>query len=265
MGLSPGLDFETKLFAKPAAASLLRRELSSVRYQIRPIAIGTNTDPYQPIERRLRIMRQVLEVLQEFNHPVSILTKSDLILRDLDILGPMAERGLTRAMVSVTTLNPKLARAMEPRVPRPDKRIAAIKRLVEAGIPTGVMHGPLIPGLSDMELDRLMATAREAGAQYAAYAVLRLPQEVAPLFEEWLRAFTPDRADKVLNMIREMNGGRIYDANWSRVKGHKGAYAALLHQRYQAAWRKNQMDEMPPLRTDLFRVPRKPDPQMSLF
>ncbi|MEM6650698.1 MAG: PA0069 family radical SAM protein, partial [Pseudomonadota bacterium] len=257
LGLSPGLDFETKLFARPEAAKLLAKELSSKRYQVRPIAIGTNTDPYQPIEKKLRVMRSVLEVLAKYQHPVSILTKSDLILRDLDILAPMAKKGLVRAMVSVTTLDPKLSRAMEPRVPRPDKRIAAIKGLADAGIPTGTMQGPMIPGLSDHELENLMTKGREAGAQYATYTVLRLPQEVAPLFEEWLKAFAPNYANRVLNHLREMNGGKLYDVNWSRGHGPKGVYMHLIAQRFEAARKRLGFSEMPPLRCDLFSPPRE--------
>ncbi len=265
LGLSPGLDFETKLFAKPNAATLLRKELSAKKYQVAPIAIGTNTDPYQPIEKRLRIMRSVLEVLAAFQHPVSILTKSDLILRDLDILAPMAEMGLARAMLSITTQDGKLARAMEPRAPRPDKRFAALEGLAAAGIPTGVVHGPMIPGLSDHELEPLMTRAKEAGATYAAFTILRLPQEVGPLFEEWLETFAPNHAGRVLRHLREMNGGRIYDAQWSRALEPRGTFSLLLHQRFGAAYRRLGFDEMPPLRTDLFAVPKTPDPQRDLF
>jgi DNA repair photolyase len=265
MGLSPGVDFESRLFAKPNAPDLLRRELSSSRYKIRPIAIGTNTDPYQPIERRFRIMRGVLKVLDAFNHPVSILTKSDLILRDLDILGPMAARGLARAMVSITTLDPRLARAMEPRVPRPEKRLAAIEGLAGAGIPTGTMQGPMIPGLSDHELETLMERSRSAGAGYAAYTLLRLPQEVAPLFEEWLQTFAPNHATRVLRHIREMNGGRLYDVNWSRGDGPKNPYALLVKQRFETAYRRLGVRELPPLRTDLFAPPAVPSQQGDLF
>ncbi|WOI53756.1 PA0069 family radical SAM protein [Parvularcula sp. LCG005] len=265
LGLSPGLDFETRLFARPGAADHLRRELSAARYKIAPIAIGTNTDPYQPVERKFRVMRSVLEVLSAFNHPVSVLTKSDLIMRDIDVLSGMAQRGLARAMVSVTTLDRRLARAMEPRCPRPDRRLLAIKALSEAGIPTGIMLGPMIPGLSDHELDALMEEGRAHGAVYAAYTILRLPQEVAPLFQEWLEAFAPNHARKVMNHIREMNDGKIYDVNWSRAEGPRGAYAHLLKQRFDAAWRRHGYREMPRLRTDRFAVPRAPSDQGDLF
>ncbi len=255
MGLSPGLDFETELFVKPGAGEMLARELSAKAYKIRPIAIGTNTDPYQPIEKSLRTMRDILGVLTRFNHPVSILTKSALILRDIDLFGPMAERRLARAMLSVTTLDNGLARAMEPRATRPDKRLEAITQLKDAGIPTGVVHGPMIPGLNDHELESLMETARDAGATYAAYTILRLPQEVADLFQEWLEAFAPNHAPKVLRHLREMNGGELYDPYWSREAGPKGAYGQLIQKRFAKAWRRLGFREMPILRADLFRVP----------
>ena len=187
------------------------------------------------------------------------------VIQDIDILAPMAEKGLARAMVSVTTLDPKLARTMEPRVPRPDKRFAAMKALAEAGIPTGTMQGPMIPGLSDHELESLMEKGREAGAVFAAYTLLRLPLEVAPLFEEWLRAFTPNRAERVLGLMNAINGGRIYDVNWSRGDGPRHEIALLLARRFEAARRRLGLREAPPLRGDLFRVPRAPSPQGDLF
>ena len=265
LGLSAGLDFETRLFAKEGAARLLRRELASRRYEVRPIAIGTNTDPYQPIERRYRLMREVLEVLSEFDHPVSILTKSDLVLRDLDILAPMAARGLVRVMLSITTLDGGLARAMEPRAPRPDLRVEAVRVLAKAGVPTGVVHGPMIPGLSDHELERLMTTSREAGATYAAYTLLRLPQEVAGLFEEWLDAHAPNAKARVLRHLTEINGGRIYDVRWSRVEAPRAPYAVLLERRFARAYRALGFTQMPSLRCDLFAVPREASPQTELF
>ncbi|WP_036766708.1 PA0069 family radical SAM protein [Parvularcula oceani] len=265
LGLSAGLDFETRLFAKPNAATLLRKELSNRRYEVRPIAIGTNTDPYQPIERRHRVMREVLEVLAEFRHPVSILTKSDLVLRDLDLLAPMAAQGLARVMLSITTLDGRLARAMEPRAPRPDKRLEAVRVLAKAGVPTGTVHGPMIPGLSDSELESLMEASAERGATYAAYTVLRLPLEVADLFEEWLETFAPNRKDRVLRHLRDMNGGRIYDAQWSRAEEPRSVYARLIRERFAAAYRRLRFEEMPSLRTDLFAVPPEERPQLSLF
>ncbi|MEM9421627.1 MAG: PA0069 family radical SAM protein [Pseudomonadota bacterium] len=255
MGLSPGLDFEKELFVKPGAGEMLARELSAKRYKVRAIAIGTNTDPYQPIEKQFCMMRDILEVLQRFQHPVSILTKSALIVRDTDLLVSMAERGLARALLSVTTLDKGLARAMEPRASRPDKRLEAITRLSEAGIPTGVVHGPMIPGLNDHELEGLMEAAREAGARFATYTPLRLPQEVAGLFQEWLETFAPNHASKVLRHLREMNGGKLYDPYWSREAGPKGPYSQLLKARFAKAWRRLGFVNAPLLRTDLFKVP----------
>ena len=255
LGLSPGLDFETRLFAKPNAAALLRRELSNPRYAVRPIAIGTNTDPYQPAERTHRVMRGVLEVLAEFQHPVSILTKSDLVLRDLDLVGPMARAGLARVMVSITTLDGALARAMEPRAPRPDLRLEVVRVLAMAGVPTGTVHGPMIPGLSDHELERLMEASAERGATYAAYTMLRLPQEVAALFEEWLDAHAPNAKARVLRHLRDMNGGRTYDAKWSRAEEPRTVYAQLVRRRFARAYSRLGLTEMPELRCDLFAVP----------
>ena len=255
LGLSPGLDFETRLFAKPNAAALLRRELSNPRYDVRPIAIGTNTDPYQPIERTHRVMREVLEVLSEFRHPVSILTKSDLVLRDLDLIAPMAREGLARVMLSITTLDGALARAMEPRAPRPDLRLEAVRVLAMAGVPTGTVHGPMIPGLSDHELERLMEAAAARGATYAAYTVLRLPQEVAGLFEAWLDAHAPDAKARVLRHLREMNGGRTYDAAWARAEAPRTTYARLIRARFEQAYRRLGFTEMPELDRERFGVP----------
>ena len=265
LGLSPGLDFEARLFVKPDAARLLRRELSAKRYQVRPIAIGTNTDPYQPIERQHRVMREVLEVLAEFRHPVSILTKSDLVLRDLDLIAPMAKDGLARVMLSITTLDAKLARAMEPRAPRPDKRLEAVRVLALADVPTGTVHGPMIPGLSDHELERLMEAASDCGAAYAAYTLLRLPQEVAGLFEEWLEAHAPNHKARVLRHLRDLNGGRIYDPRWSRAEEPRGLIAQLLSQRFARAYRRLGFTAMPSLRCDRFAVPSAPSSQAELF
>ena len=264
LGLSPGLDFETRLFAKPNAAALLRRELSNPRYDVRPIAIGTNTDPYQPIERTHRVMREVLEVLAEHRHPVSILTKSDLVLRDLDLIAPMAKQGLARVMLSITTLDGALARAMEPRAPRPDLRLEAVRVLSMAGVPTGTVHGPMIPGLSDHELERLMDAAAVRGATYAAYTVLRLPQEVASLFEEWLETHAPDAKARVLRHLRDMNGGRTYDAAWARAEEPRTIYAQLIRQRFAQAYKRLGFTEMPSLDCTQFRVPGRAE-QPELF
>lgn len=265
LGLSPGLDFETRILARPGAASALRRELSAKSYQVRPIAIGTNTDPYQPAERQWKVTRDVLSVLAAFGHPVSLLTKSDRVLRDLDVLSPMAGRGLARVMLSITTLDAALALAMEPRAPRPTLRLAALSSLAAAGIPTGVVHGPLIPGLNDHELEALMAASREAGASYAAYTILRLPQEVAGLFTEWLEAAFPERAARVLNQLREINGGQIYDPAWSRAAEPRALGARLIAQRFDVAQKRLGFSSMPGLRTDLFRVPVAPSDQPDLF
>lgn len=234
-GLSPGLDFETKLFAKPDAPQMLVKELSNPRYKVKSIAIGTNMDAYQPIEKELRIIRGVLRVLSDFNHPVSLLTKSNLIIRDIDILAPMAERNLCRAMISITTQDRRLARAMEPRCPTPERRFEALEKLAQAGVRTGIMLGPMIPGLNDSEMESIMKRAADLGASYSAYTILRLPQEVSPLFQEWLTAFAPNRARRIMQHIRSMNGGRDYDPAWSRGGELKTPFAQLIGQRYRNA------------------------------
>jgi len=235
LGLSPGADFESKLFAKPNAAELLARELSAPGYVPKIIAMGTNTDPYQPTEKRMRITRSVLEVLRDFNHPVGIVTKSALILRDLDILAPMAAEGLAKVAVSVTTLDRKLARTMEPRASTPPKRLEAIKTLVEAGVPTNVMFAPVIPALNDDELEDVLTAAKEAGALGAGYVLLRLPLEIKDLFREWLETNFPDRAKHVMSLIRQMRGGKDYDSTWhTRMKG-TGPYAELIARRFHMA------------------------------
>ncbi|MBI1365342.1 MAG: PA0069 family radical SAM protein [Alphaproteobacteria bacterium] len=265
-GLSPGLDFETKLFAKPSAAALLRRELSAKSYAMRHIAIGTNTDPYQPAERRYQIMRGLLEVLRDFRHPVSILTKSQLITRDLDILKEMARLGVVRTMLSVTTLDARLARAMEPRASTPKRRLEAIRTLADAGVPVGIMTAPMIPGINDEELEALLEAGKEAGAAFAGYTILRLPLEVAALFREWLEAVFPDRAGKVMRLIRDMNGGRDYDVNWSRASELRSVYAKLIAERFKIQARKLGLGAAnSPLRHDLFRVPVEKTRQLSLF
>jgi DNA repair photolyase len=265
-GLSPGLDFETRLYAKPAAAALLRRELSAKSYAMKHIAIGTNTDPYQPAEKRLALMRAILKTLLDFRHPVSVLTKSGLIARDLDILKDMAGLGIVRTMLSVTTLDPALARAMEPRAASPKRRLDAVRRLAEAGVPVGVMTAPMIPGLNDSELEALLQAAKAAGASFAGYTVIRLPLEVATLFKEWLAAKYPERAGKVMRAIREMNGGRDYDPHWSRAREPRSVHARLVSERFEKATRRLGLDGAPPkLRCDLFRRPSEPSAQLSLF
>ena len=265
-GLSPGIDFETKLFAKPNAAALLRRELSSKNYIVKHIAIGTNTDPYQPAEKRFQLMRGILQTLLDFRHPVTVLTKSALIARDIDLLQPMAALGIARAMLSVTTLDPHLARAMEPRASTPRRRLAAVKMLAEAGVSVGVMTAPMIPGLNDDELESLLEASRDAGAQFAGFTIVRLPLEVSSLFREWLEAKFPDRAGRVMRLIREMNGGRDYDPQWSRSKEPRSVYAKLIRERFEIATRRLGLDDEPPkLKVSLFRVPAEKTPQLSLF
>ena len=266
MGLSPGLDFESRLFAKPSAAALLEKELSNPRYAPRVVAMGTNTDPYQPIERKFRIMRGVLETFSRFNHPVTVLTKSHLITRDIDILASLAARNLTRAMVSITTLDKSLARAMEPRASSPEKRFDAVKALSEAGVPTGIMTAPLIPGLNDDELETLLERAKVAGADFVGYTIIRLPLEVSPLFQEWLETYAPARSARIMRHIRDMDGGRDYDVHWSRGKEIKAAYAKLLSQRFKKAVdRLGFAQDKPPLDLSRFRAPAEASSQMSLF
>ncbi|MEP6967353.1 MAG: PA0069 family radical SAM protein [Pseudomonadota bacterium] len=266
MGLSPGLDFESKLFFKPGAGRLLEAELSKPSYAPGVIHIGGNTDPYQPQERRLRVTRQVLEVLAKFRHPFSIITKSALIGRDLDILGPMGAAGLARAAVSVTTVDRKLARAMEPRAATPERRLDAIAALSAAGVPTAVMFAPVIPGLNDHDLEAVLQRAARAGAASAGYVALRLPLEIKDLFREWLAANRPDRAERVMSLVRQMRGGRDYDPQWGKRMKGEGPIADLIGQRFKIARRRFGLDRpLPPLDLGQFRVPAKPGDQMSLF
>lgn len=255
-GLSPGLDFETKLFAKPTAAALLRAELLAPGYRPAPIAMGTNTDCWQPAEARLGIARAVLQVLAEFRHPVAIVTKSERILRDLDILAPMAALGLVHVGVSLTTLDPVLARRLEPRACAPARRLAAIRALREAGVPAFAIHAPMIPALNDHELERLMAAAAGAGALTASWIALRLPHEVAPLFRDWLAAHYPDRAGRVMAQVRAMRGGRDNDPRFGSRMRASGPWAEMMRARFVAARRRLGLEQrLPPLRTDLFRRP----------
>ncbi|OYU91700.1 MAG: radical SAM protein [Bradyrhizobiaceae bacterium PARB1] len=235
LGLSPGLDFESKLFVKPDAPALLEKELSAAEYEPKMIAIGTNTDPYQPIERERQIMRGILEVLEKTGHPVGIVTKSALVVRDIDILARMAKRNLAKVALSVTSLDPKLARAMEPRASTPPKRLEALKLLSEAGIPTTVMVAPVIPALNDSEIERILDAAAHAGVKEASYVLLRLPLEVRDLFREWLMANYPDRYRHVFTLIREMRDGRDYDSQWgTRMKG-TGPMAWMIGRRFEVA------------------------------
>ena len=232
LGLSPGLDFETKLIFKPEVAELLERELRKPGYVARPMVLGSNTDPYQPVERTLKLTRAVLEVLARFNHPVSIVTKSAGVLRDLDILAPLARRGLARVHLSVTTLDAALARVMEPRAAAPARRLQAIAELTRAGVPAGVLAAPMIPGLNDAELERILEAAAKAGARQAGYVLLRLPHELRAMFEAWLTEHFPDRAKHVLSLIRQTRGGSLNDAQFHQRFTGTGAYAALLSRRF---------------------------------
>ncbi|WP_427024038.1 PA0069 family radical SAM protein [Aureimonas ureilytica] len=266
VGLSPGLDFETKLFAKPNAAELLEEEIARPGYEPKAIAIGTNTDPYQPIERERRIMRQMLEVLEAANHPVGIVTKSALVLRDLDILSRMAAKGLAKVALSVTTLDRRLARTMEPRAATPAKRLEAVRELSKAGVPTMVMTAPIIPGLTDQEIERLLEAAAEAGAREVGYVLLRLPLEVAPLFKDWLLQHYPDRYRHVLSLLRSMRGGKDYDAEWGKRMSGRGPYAMQIKHRFEMAARRFDLNlERTKLRTDLFRAPKGAGVQLSLL
>ena len=266
MGLSPGLDFESRLFFKPEAARLLERELSKTSYRCELIHMGANTDPYQPQERRLRLTRQILEVLQRFNHPVSVLTKSALVARDVDILGPMAARRLARAAVSVTTLDRSLARVMEPRAATPERRLWAIRQLTAAGIPTTVMFAPVIPGLNDHEMEAVLHRAAEAGATRAGYVMLRLPLEIKDLFREWLETARPDRAARVMSLVRQMRGGKDYDAQWGQRMRGQGPVADLARRRFEIATRRFGLDnDRTELDVSQFKVPPKAGDQMDLF
>ncbi len=265
LGMSPGADFESRLFVKPNAAELLARELSAPSYRPKTIAIGTNTDPYQPIERKLKIMRSILEVLREFRHPVGIVTKSPLVVRDIDILGPMAEMGLARVALSVTTLDRNLARAMEPRAGTPPRRLEAIRQLSEAGIPTSVMFAPIIPALNDGEMESVLTAAKEAGARSAGYVLLRLPLEIKDLFREWLEVNRPDAAKHVMSLIRQMRNGKDYDAEWHTRHRGTGPYAQMLAHRFHMAVKRLGLRDSTPLRTDLFKPPPKPGDQLALF
>ena len=266
MGLSPGLDFETKLFAKPEAARLLEAELSKPRYVPEVIHIGGNTDPYQPVERKLRVTREVIETLERFGHPFSIITKSALIQRDIDLMAPMAAQNLVRVAVSVTTLDRKLARSMEPRAATPEKRIESIRRLSDAGVATVVMFAPCIPGLNDHEMEAVLERAAEAGAVGAGYVTLRLPLEIADLFHEWLNTDHPDKATKVMSLLRQMRGGKTYDSQWGKRMKGEGPLAALNAKRFRAAKARYGLDRpVPPLDLGLFKVPPKTGSQMDLF
>lgn len=268
VGLSPGLDFESKLFFKPEAAKLLERELSKPGYRCAPIHIGGNTDVYQPSERSLRITRGVIEVLARFRHPFSVITKSALIARDVDLIAPMAAQGLARCYVSITTLDRALARDMEPRAATPGRRLDAVRTLAEAGVPVGVGFSPVIGGLNDHEMEEVLECAYAAGAREAMMVVLRLPREIAGLFEEWLAAARPDRAKRVMSLVRQMRGGRVNDASFGARMVGAGPVAEMLHRRFSLACTRIGLNRTHGrLRTDLFRPPPQAvaTPQLDLF
>lgn len=266
LGLSPGLDFETRLIARPGAAKVLERELRAKSYRPDTIAIGTNTDPYQPIEKDRRIMRDVLQVLADFNHPVAIVTKGTLIARDIDILAPMAAKGLLRVGISVTTLDPKTSRAMEPRVPSPAARLRVIRQLTDTGIPVRAMVSPVVPALTDHEVEPILEACAAAGAVAASSIVLRLPQEVAGLFRDWLAEHYPDRAGRIMARVRELHGGNDYDPEFGKRMTGQGEWAALMQQRVRLATRRLGLDRsLPKLRTDLFAPPPQAGDQLSLL
>src|SRR5271157_4029619 len=256
LGLSPGLDFESKLFAKQGVAALLERELPAAKYTPATIALGTNTDPYQPIERQHRITRSALEVLRRARHPASIVTKSNLILRDLDILSDMARDGLVKAFLSVTTLDRALASKMEPRAPTPEKRIEAIARLNDAGVPAGVLVAPVIPAVNESEIETILTRAWAAGAREGGYIVLRLPLELRDMYREWLQVHFPDRLKRSVSLMQSMRAGKDYEAEWGRRMAGSGPYAWMIGRRFELAERRLGYRGTPlRLRTDLFRKP----------
>lgn len=267
LGLSAGLDFETRLVARPEAPQRLAEELRRKGYIPAPLAIGTNTDPYQPLEAKMGIMRAVLEVLAAFNHPVSLVTRGATVLRDLDLLGEMAARGLAQVGVSVTTLDPALARSLEPRAPAPETRLRMIEQLAAAGIPTRVMIAPVIPGLTDHEVESILTRAADAGARAASMILLRLPDEVAPLFTDWLNRNRPGRAQHVLSRIAAMRGGALYDPRFVlRMTGQQGVEAELLAQRFRLARKRLRLaGDLPALDCTRFAPPPRAGDQLSLF
>lgn len=266
LNLSPGLDFETKLVAKRDAGAVLARELAARGYRPAPVNLGSATDAYQPVERELRITRGVVEVLAAYRHPFSIVTKASLVERDLDLLGPLAQQSLAAVYVSVTTLDPALARTLEPRAASPARRLRTIETLARAGVPTGVNFAPVIPFVNEPELERVLEAAGQAGAIGAFYTVLRLPWEVAPLFRQWLAVHFPERVQRVMNRVREMRGGRDYDATFgARMKG-EGVWADLIRQRFDRACQRLGLNRRRiDLRTDLFRPLPADGPQLDLL
>jgi DNA repair photolyase len=269
-GLSAGLDFESRLFVKDGAAALLERELANPKYRPKVIALGANTDAYQPIERQYRVTRSVLEVLAKARHPVGIVTKSNLVLRDLDLLAPMAAEGLVKVFVSVTTVDRALARRMEPRAPTPERRLEAIETLAQAGVPVGVMAAPIIPAVNDGEIETILTRAYAAGAREAGYVALRLPLELRESFREWLSVNFPDKLKRAITLTQSMHGGKDYTSQWGRRMAGSGPYAWMIGRRFEIAAKRLGYRETPVgLRSDLFRAPTPIDPsaprQLSLF
>jgi DNA repair photolyase len=265
-GLSPGLDFESRLFVKPDAPELLARELSDPAYRPRTIAMGTNTDPYQPIEKKWQVTRRILEVLRDAGHPVGIVTKSALVTRDIDILSEMAKKNLAKVAVSITTLDHKLARAMEPRAATPQRRLATLRALSNAGIPTAVMVAPIIPAINDAEIERILDAAVAAGAQSAGYVMLRMPFEIKDLFREWLREHFPDKEKHVISLVRDLHGGKDYDSTWGHRQSGSGPYAWSIGRRFELACERLGLNKKrSKLTTAHFHPPAANKKQLDLF
>jgi DNA repair photolyase len=266
LGLSPGLDFETKLFMKPNAPELLERELSAPGYEPKMIALGSNTDPYQPIERRFKVTRGILEVLERAGHPVGIVTKSTLVLRDLDILARMARRDLVKVAVSVTTLDAKLARVMEPRAPTPPRRLETLRQLVKAGVPTSTLVAPVIPAINDAEIEHILEAVAATGVRHAGYVLLRLPLEIRDLFSEWLKENFPDRHDRVFKLVRDTSGGKDYDSTFGKRMTGSGPVAWMIGRRFEVACERLGFNKSSArTTTEHFRPPRPAADQLSLF
>lgn len=265
LGLSAGQDFESRLFYKPDAPECLRQELAHPKYVCQPIALGINTDAYQPVERKLELTRRLLAILAEHQHPVSLITKSALIERDVDLLSQLARDGLIHVFVSITTLDRELARTLEPRAAQPERRLETVAALAQAGVPVGVMVAPVIPVLTDPALENILKRAREAGAQEAGYVLLRLPHEVKDLFRGWLSAHAPDAAAHVMNRVRETRGGKDYAAKFGERMRGSDTYAEFIRDRFRLAYKRLGYPGMEPIRTDLFRPPQLPGAQLSLF